>query len=83
MPENKAPQEVQNKTAEQPTVEKPVAPASKPAPAKKQKIKLVLVGAGSYNDLNLKLGEFKKDVEYELDADMADKLLKTSLFKKV
>ena len=51
--------------------------------AEPQKVKIVLTGAGSYNDLNLKLGLFKKGIAREIDSDNADKLLKTGLFKKI
>ena len=51
--------------------------------AEPQKVKIVLTGASSYNDLNLKLGLFKKGIEREIDSDNADKLLKTGLFKKI
>lgn len=53
-----------------------------PAPAK-QKIRLVLTGAGSYNDLNLKLGVLRKGDVIEIENDVAKRLISTGLFQKV
>ena len=74
---------VQPQSSEPEAEPKQAKQSKKPEPVKPQKIRLVLTGASSYNDLNSKLGVFKKGVEFEIDSDNADRLLKTGLFKKI
>ena len=63
-------------------VVKPTPTPTEPKIAPKQKMRLVLTGAGSYNDLNLKLGVLTKGSAIEVENDIAKKLLSTGLFQK-
>lgn len=83
----------ENKEAEAAKVEQPSEPVkeqpqpapqpAKPKPTPPKNVTIVLTGAGSYNDLNLKLGTFRKNQPVSLSKDKADLLLKTGLFKSI
>ena len=62
------------------TVAKDNTPNTAPV---KDGITLTLTGAASYHDLNLKLGPFRKGQPFSVEADKAEALLKTGMFKKV
>ncbi len=63
------------------TAPAPQQKKSKPAPVK-ESAALILTGAASYSDLNLKLGPFHKGRPFKVDADDAETLLKTRLFER-
>lgn len=55
---------------------------TKPAPAKSS-VTLVLVGAGSYANMVLNVGPFRKGKPFEADEAIAEALLGTGLFERV
>ena len=77
-------------SASEPAAEAPSVKesAAKPAKAKtatapeKAKVTLILTGAGSYSDLDIGVGPFRKGQPFKIDADKADTLLKTGLFER-
>ncbi len=67
---------------ETPTVEEPSKNAKAKAAPAKSGIRLVLTGAGSYSNMVLDVGPFRKGKPFEVDEALADALLATRLFER-